>query len=293
MIIYLIFLSFFVSKFLLFKKIIFKFILPFFMLVLATNITIYSAKYKKMKYFLKIILINSFLFSFTGIALSNTKDCFEGVNRAVFTFNMGLDKVVFKPIARGYSYLPGPVRTGVKNATNNVSYLVQVPNQFLQGKFSDGIKNTGRFLVNTTFGIFGIFDPASKIGLEKSENEDYGQTLGSWGVGHGCYIVLPVFGPTTVRDSIGKFGNVFLDPFYLSTVGNKELLLGNNLGDQTYWGETVLDKTNWRAENIQTLEDLEKNSIDLYSSVRSLYLQRRDYLTNDGSNNDDEWKDFK
>ena len=88
-------------------------------------------------------------------------------------------------------------------------------------------------------------------------------------------------------------GNVLLDPFYLSTVGDRQLLLGNNLGDQTYWGETVLDKTNWRAENIKTLEDLEKNSIDLYSSVRSLYLQRRDNLTKNGSNNEDEWKDFK
>ena len=246
-----------------------------------------------MNYFLKIIVINSMLISFSTSVSANTKDCFEGVNRAVFSFNLGLDKVIFKPIAKGYSYLPGPMKTGIKNATNNVSYLVQIPNQFLQGKFSNGIKDTGRFLINTTVGLLGMFDPASKIGLKKSENEDYGQTLGSWGVGHGCYIVLPVLGPTTIRDSIGRVGNVFLDPFYLSTVGDRELLLGNNFGDQTYWGETVLDKTNWRAENIQTLEDLEKNSVDLYSSVRSLYLQRRDYLTNNGSNNEDEWKDFK
>lgn len=227
------------------------------------------------------------------MASSKTKDCFENVNRAVFTFNMGLDKAVFKPIATGYSFLPVPIKNGVKNATNNVSYLVQIPNQFLQGKFKNGLKDTGRFILNTTVGIFGLFDPASKIGLSKNENEDYGQTLGSWGIGHGCYIVLPVLGPTTLRDSIGKVGNVFLDPFYLSTVGNKEMLFGNNLGDQTYWGETVLDKTNWRAENIQTLDDLEKNSIDLYSSVKSLYLQRRDYLTNNGANSGDEWKDFK
>ena len=246
-----------------------------------------------MNYFLKIIVINSMLISFSTSVSANTKDCFEGVNRAVFSFNLGLDKVIFKPIAKGYSYLPGPMKTGIKNATNNVSYLVQIPNQFLQGKFSNGIKDTGRFLINTTVGLLGMFDPASKIGLKKSENEDYGQTLGAWGVGHGCYIVIPVLGPTTLRDSVGRVGNVFLDPFYLSTVGNKELLLGNNLGDQTYWGETVLDKTNWRAENIQTLEDLEKNSVDLYSSVKSLYLQRRDYLTNNGLNNEDEWKDFK
>ena len=263
------------------------------MLVLATNITIYSAKHKKMKYFTRLLICGCLLVNFTTATSAKTKDCFETVNRAVFSFNIGLDKVIFKPVAKGYSYLPSPIRTGVKNATNNVSYFVQIPNQFLQGKFKNGVKDTGRFLINTTVGILGFFDPASKIGLSKNENEDYGQTLGSWGVSHGCYIVLPVFGPTTLRDSVGKVGNVLLDPFYLSTVGNKEMLLGNNLGDQTYWGETVLDKTNWRAENIKSLEDLEKNSIDLYSSVRSLYLQRRDFLTNDGTDSEDEWKDFK
>ena len=231
--------------------------------------------------------------SFSSTAFSKTKDCFENVNRFVFSFNMSLDKAIFRPVATGYSYLPNPVKKGVKNATNNVSYLVQIPNQFLQGKFENGFKDTGRFIINTTIGVLGLFDPASKIGLTKNQNEDYGQTLGSWGVGHGCYVVLPILGPATLRDSIGKVGNVFLDPFYLSTVGSKEMLFGNNLGDQTYWGETVLDKTNWRAENIKSLDDLEKNSIDLYSSVKSLYLQRRDYLTNNGSNNDDEWKDFK
>ena len=106
--------------------------------------------------------------------------------------------------------------------------------------------------------------------------------------------MLPVFGPTTLRDSVGKVGNALFDPFYLSTVGDKELLLGNNLGDQTYWGETALDKTNWRAENLNNLDNLEKNSVDLYASVRSLYLQRREYLVNNGtSSSNDDWKDFK
>ena len=246
-----------------------------------------------MKYFIRLIFISFLITSFTTTSGAKTKDCFEKVNRAVFSFNMGLDKVIFKPVAKGYSHLPGPIKTGIKNATNNVSYFVQIPNQFLQGKFKNGAKDTGRFLINTTIGIFGFFDPAAKIGLSKNQNEDYGQTLGSWGISHGCYVVLPVLGPTTLRDSVGKVGNVFLDPFYLSTVGNREMLLGNNLGDQTYWGETVLDKTNWRAENIKTLEDIEKNSVDLYSSVKSLYLQRRDYLTSDGVSSEDEWKNFK
>lgn len=247
----------------------------------------------KKNYFI-LTFITVLFISFSKVSYSKTNDCFETVNRAVFSFNMGLDKMVFKPIAKGYTYLPNPLKTGVKNATNNVTYLVQIPNQFLQGKFKDGINDTGRFLVNTTVGILGLFDPASKLGLKKNSNEDYGQTLGVWGVGDGCYIVLPILGPSTLRDTVGKVGNMFLDPFYLSTVGDKEMLLGNNLGDGTYWGETALDKTNWRAENLLTLDDLEKNSVDLYASVRSLYLQRRDYLVNDGSSDDEnQWKDFK
>ena len=105
------------------------------MLVLAINITIYSPNYIKMKKFFKLLLIVSLLINITSISNAKTKDCFESVNRFVFSFNMGLDKVVFKPIAKGYSYLPNPVKIGVRNATNNVSYFIQIPNQFLQGKF--------------------------------------------------------------------------------------------------------------------------------------------------------------
>ena len=244
--------------------------------------------------FLKKIFVISVLLTFAKTSYAETRDCFEPVNRFVFSVNMGVDKIVFKPVAKGYSYLPSPVQKGVKNMTNNVSYFVQIPNQILQGKFKESLNDTGRFVINTTVGLLGLFDPASKIGLEKNENEDYGQTLGAWGVGHGCYLVLPILGPTTLRDSVGRVGNIFLDPFYLSTIGDKELLLGNNFGDGTYWGETALDKTNWRAENLKTLEDLEKNSVDMYATVRSLYIQRRNYLTNDGSSTDDDsWKDFK
>jgi len=207
---------------------------------------------------------------------------------------MALDKAIFKPVSKGYSYLPSPVKASVGNATSNVSYLVTIPNQILQGKIYAAANDTGRFLINTTVGILGLFDPASRIGLEKKEHEDYGQTLGVWGVGHGCYVVLPVFGPSTVRDTAGKVGNMTLDPFYLSTVGDKELLLDNNLGDRTYYIEQGFDKINWRAENGKSIDDLEKNSIDFYASVRSVYLQRRDNLTNEGkSSADDEWKEFK
>ena len=239
-------------------------------------------------------LVIGVLLTDANYSYSKTSDCFERVNRAVFSFNMALDKAIFKPVSKGYSYLPSPVKASVGNATSNVSYLVTIPNQILQGKIYAAANDTGRFLINTTVGILGLFDPASRIGLQKKENEDYGQTLGVWGIGHGCYVVLPVFGPSTVRDTVGKVANMALDPFYLSTVGDKELLLDNNLGDRTYYIEQGFDKINWRAENGKSIDDLEKNSIDFYASVRSVYLQRRDNLTNDGkSTADDEWKEFK
>ena len=127
------------------------------------------------------------------------KDCFETINRGFFAFNEGLRKVVFEPLAKGYLYLPSPVRTGASNALSNITNVVTIPNNLLQGDFKLAAKNTARFTVNTTVGILGIFDPASKMGLNDYDKEDYGQTLGRWGVGEGCYIVLPVLGPSTAR----------------------------------------------------------------------------------------------
>tara|TARA_B100001248_G_scaffold64785_1_gene45251 strand:+ start:53 stop:811 length:759 start_codon:yes stop_codon:yes gene_type:complete len=225
---------------------------------------------------------------------AETKDCFESLNRGIFQLNMILDKALFKPIASGYSYLPSPIKKGVRNVTSNISHTVTIPNNLLQGNIQGALNETGRFAINTTFGILGIFDPASKLGLKKNEPEDYGQTLGSYGVGPGCYVMLPVFGPSTVRDTFGVVGNTLLDPFYLSTVGDRNMLLDNNLGDRTYYIEEGFEKVDFRARNLETFDDLEKNSIDLYSTVRSLYLQRRANLINNGvSSDDDEWKDFK
>ena len=151
---------------------------------------------------------------------AEVKDCFEPVNRAIFTFNQGLDKVFFKPIAKGYRYLPKPIRSGTGNALNNLSNLVTVPNNILQGQFKEAGVNTLRFTINTTLGIAGIFDVASYYGLNKLDKEDYGQTLGSWGVKEGCYFVLPVLGPTTVRDTLGSMVNLTGgDPWYNFTVG--------------------------------------------------------------------------
>ena len=154
------------------------------------------------------------------------KDCFESLNRGSFAINQGLDKVIFKPVAKAYRGLPAPVRTGTNNALLNLSSLITIPNNILQGEFRKAGVNTGRFAVNTTVGILGIFNVAEEMGFSKYEKEDYGQTLGAWGVGAGCYLVLPVLGPSTVRDTAGSFINILGgDPWYnASTHGNNEYL---------------------------------------------------------------------
>jgi phospholipid-binding lipoprotein MlaA len=200
------------------------------------------------------------------------KDCFESLNRATFALNQGLDKVIFEPVAKAYRVLPSPIRTGTSNALDNISNLVTIPNNILQGDFKKAGVNTGRFVVNTTVGIVGIFDVAQKIGFPEYEKEDYGQTLGVMGVGAGCYLVLPVLGPSTVRDTAGSFINVLGgDPWYNASVnGNNEYL-----SDTAYLTTRVLAGIDFRAKNIDSFENLEKNSMDFYASIRSLYLQDR------------------
>ena len=201
-----------------------------------------------------------------------TKDCFEGLNRASFALNQGLDKVIFKPVAKGYRSLPSPVRDGTSNALENLSSLVTIPNNILQGQFKTAGVNIGRFVVNTTIGILGLFDVAEKIGFSEYEKEDYGQTLGVWGVGSGCYLVLPVLGPSTIRDTAGSFINILGgDPYYNASIhGNNEYLTASQ-----FLATKVLTGIDFRAKNLETIDNLEKNSLDFYASVKSLYLQDR------------------
>ena len=200
------------------------------------------------------------------------KDCFESLNRATFSFNQGLDKVIFKPVAKTYRDLPSSIRTGTGNALLNLSTLVTIPNNILQGEFKKAGVNTGRLVVNTTLGILGIFDVAKKMGFSEYEKEDYGQTLGVMGVGEGCYLVLPILGPSTVRDTAGSFLNILGgDPWYNSSVhGNNEFLTTSQ-----YVTTKIVSGVEFRAKNIDSFENLEKNSMDFYASVKSLYLQDR------------------
>ena len=200
------------------------------------------------------------------------KDCFEGVNRATFKLNQVLDGVIFEPIAKAYRVLPSPIRVGTSNALDNLSTLVTIPNNFLQGEFKKAGVNTGRFIVNTTVGVVGIFDVAKKIGFTEYEKEDYGQTLGVMGIGPGCYVVLPVLGPSTIRDTAGSFANILGgDAWYNVTVANDT----QHFSDFDYYSSRLGSGIDFRAKNIDSFENLEKNSMDFYASVRSLYLQDR------------------
>ena len=199
-------------------------------------------------------------------------DCFEGFNRASFALNQGLDKIVFKPVASVYKKLPSPVKSGVSNSLNNLSNVVTIPNNLLQGEFTKAGINTGRFVINTTVGILGIIDVAEYLGFSEYEKEDYGQTLAVHGAGPGCYIVLPVIGPSTARDTFASLANfVGGDAWYNVTVNNDT----QYFTDFDYYASRVTAGVDFRAKNFDSIENLEKNSLDFYASVKSLYLQDR------------------
>ena len=235
---------------------------------------------------LTILILTIFLLAFNANAGSDgelelnnkeetkqIKDCFEKLNRATFAFNQGLDKAIIKPLAEGYRNLPDPVQRGTSNAVKNLSNLITIPNNILQGDVKLAIINTGRLLVNTTVGLLGTIDVANKMGFPKYEKEDYGQTLGAWGIGPGCYIVLPVLGPSSLRDTAGSFANIVGgDPWYNASVhGNNEFL-----SEKLYLTSKALSGIDFRSDNIESFENLEKNSVDFYASVKSLYLQDRE-----------------
>ena len=209
---------------------------------------------------------------------NTTNECFEGVSRAMFKLNHGLDKVIFKPIAKGYRALPSPIRKGTGNVVDNLRSLLTFSNNILQGNFGRAGNTAARFGINTTAGILGIFDPATKLGFEDQGKEDFGQTIGKWGSNSGCYFVLPILGPTTVRDSIGLVGNVFLDPVYQIT-HNTEIrngVVGNgNYSEHNYYYYRGTGAVDFRSKNIESFDSLERNSIDLYASIKSIYLQER------------------
>ena len=238
----------------------------------------------------KIIIPILAIVAFSSTNVKATEECFEKTSRAIFKFNMAFDDIILEPIAEGYNKLPSPIRTGTSNFTSNLGTLLSIPNNVLQGEFKQLGHSIGSFAINSTVGILGFLNPAEKIGL-KPHKEDVGQTLGSYGIGTGCYFVLPILGPTTARDSIGLLADTFVDPFAHVTIRENELLgsSGNPLDYLTIKGTTAVD---FRADNDKNFESLEKNSLDLYSSIKSVYLQDRENKIRNSNTELDDWENL-
>lgn len=194
-------------------------------------------------------------------------DPLERVNRATHTVNKGLDTVLLRPASMAYgTVVPRPARTGVSNFAGNLGMPSAILNAALQGRVEDAGANTMRMLVNTTFGIGGLLDVASDMGLDERE-ADFGQTLHVWGANEGAYVELPVFGPSTVRDATGKLVDAVLDPFNHLDEPEQNVVIGTRVGDTL----------NYRYEYRGTADDILYNSADSYAQSRLTYLQNRRY----------------
>ena len=208
----------------------------------------------------------------SGCASTSTPtDPLESFNRGVYNFNETVDGVLLKPAAEIYQGLtPSLVRTGVSNVFANLNDVTVALNNLLQGKFSEGASDLGRIVINSIAGLLGIFDVATPVGLEK-HNEDFGQTLGYWGVGDGPYLVLPFFGPSNPRDAVGLVGDYFTNPVsYINS-------------DEVRYSLTGLRIVSKRAELLGASNVLETAALDKYTFVRDAYLQRRRNLIHDGN----------
>jgi phospholipid-binding lipoprotein MlaA len=199
----------------------------------------------------------------------DARDPWERVNRATFKFNDAVDRAVAKPVAKGYRKVaPQFVETGVSNFFDNLEYPVVLVNDLLQGKFKAALNDTGRLLLNTTLGLGGLLDPASDAGLDKND-EDFGQTLGKWGAKSGPYLVLPFFGPSTVRDGFGNVADRFTEP--LTYVER----------DRIRFSLQAVGLVDTRARLLD-LEETLNQAYDRYAFLRNAYLQRREYEVTDG-----------
>lgn len=199
-----------------------------------------------------------------------TEDSWEGLNRGIFAFNNGVDKIFLKPVARGYRFItPDPVERGVSNVFSNLSYPVVIVSNALQGKGKAALSDTGRFLVNSTIGVAGIFDVATPMGMP-ANNEDLGQTLAVWGVPSGPYIMIPFLGPSTLRDGVMIFGN--------QSLHGRNLIDNSSVRDKL----ALLEIVSGRA-SLLPLDSQLQESQDPYIFLREAYLQRRNFLIYDGN----------
>jgi len=198
-------------------------------------------------------------------------DPFEYVNRGIYNFNEKADEFVLEPAAKGYQYItPEVVDRGITNFFSNLDDVVVVVNDLLQFKFNQALSDGGRVVVNTTVGVLGFIDMATDMGMPK-HNEDFGQTLGAYGVGTGPYVVLPILGSSTLRDTVGLVGDMFVDPIQQVN------------GSDAMWGVIALKGVDTRADLISVKKVADEASLDAYDFRKSAYFQRREYLVYDGN----------
>ena len=201
-------------------------------------------------------------------------DPLEPVNRFIFGFNNILDKILIEPLAKGYNaVLPSFVRNSVQNFMHNLKSPLIIANNILQGDVGDAGTATARFVINSTVGIAGLIDVAKKQGLSY-EAEDFGQTLATWGFGDGFYIVLPILGPSSLRDTVGIAADSFADPV--------RIIAFDTDNEWIYYTRNALEGLDNRARMSKAIDDLRRNSLDYYAAVRSTYSQRRTTLIHDG-----------
>ena len=209
--------------------------------------------------------------AFAADADLDPRDPWERYNRDMYRFNEAVDRSLFQPLARGYNAItPDLVNRGITNFFNNLEDVRSALNNLLQFKFGRALSDVGRVAVNSTAGLLGFMDVASNVNLPRY-NEDFGQTLGSWGVGSGPYVVLPFFGPSSARDGVGVAVDWFTDPVIL--IDNEWLR----------WGMRGLDIVDTRADLLYASRVLEQAALDPYSFIRDAYLQRRQDLVYDGN----------
>ncbi len=235
--------------------------------------------------------ILTLLFSITLVAFpvqaQEVSDPFESVNRKVFWFNNQLDNYILEPVSKAYTWaLPKPVRSSVRNFFSNLEYPIHLVSNLSQGKLDQVGNDTGRFLINSTFGILGLFDVAEKVGFEYHE-EDFGTALGHWGLDGGPYLMLPLLGPSNVRDFTGTVVDYFLHPLNWAQLDSS---LSDDV-DYSLIGVSVIQVVDTRSSLQQAIEAAKEASVDYYSFVKNAHHQRRQGIIYDGFPPEEEWED--
>lgn len=229
------------------------------------------ASLKTIKSMAAVVMTMTVLSGCASLTSQKENDPLEVMNRGVHSFNTQADKYVLEPVAKGYQFVtPTIVDKGITNFFSNLNDISVFVNDVLQFKFNQAVSDGGRFLVNSTVGLLGFIDMATDMGMPK-HNEDFGQTLGAYGVGTGPYVVLPLLGPSTLRDTVGIVADTYVDPIYYIEESD------------TMWGVIGLKAIDTRADLISAKKLLDQASLDEYDFLRSSYFQRREYLVFDGN----------